>query len=208
MNFSTFFSNQARRPKGLFGRIVMRLVFDQGNAFLNSLVNDLMFVQADDRIIEIGSGTGKLIHRMAHNIDNGLIEGVDFSSAMVSIARKKNKYNIAKGRVKIVEGDFDTMPYEKEKYSKACSVNTLYFWPSPVNTAKKIVDILKPDGSLILAFEDIKQLEKRNLNQDVFTLYSKDEVKSLLIKAGFSNNVNIVSKKKGNLMFHCVVAKK
>jgi len=208
MNFSTFFSKQARRPEGLFGRIVMRIVFDQGNAFLNSLVNDLMSVKTDDRIIEIGSGTGKLIYKMAQNIDKGLIEGVDFSSAMVSIARKKNKNSIAKGRVKIVEGDFDKMPYEKEKYSKACSVNTLYFWPSPVHTAKKIADILKPNGKLILAFEDIEQLKQRKLNQEVFHLYSKDEVQDLLINAGFSNNVNIVSRKKGKSIFHCVVAKK
>ena len=206
MNFSTFFSKQARRPEGLFGRIVMRLVFDQGNAFLNSFVSDLMSVKTDDRIIEIGSGTGKLIYKMAQNIDKGLIEGVDFSSAMVSVARKKNKNSIAKGRVKIVEGDFDNMPYEKEKYSKACSVNTLYFWPSPVHTAKKIADILKPDGKLILAFEDIEQLKQRKLNQDVCHLYSKEEVQNLLINAGFSKDVSVISRKKGKSIFHCVAA--
>ena len=107
MDFSTFFSKQARKPEGLFGRIVMRIVFDKGNAFLNDFVNDLMSVQPDDHIIEIGSGTGKLINNMAKKIDKGLIEGIDFSSAMVSIARKKNKESIAKGKVKIVEGNFD-----------------------------------------------------------------------------------------------------
>ena len=208
MNFSTFFSKQARRPEGLFGRIVMRIVFDKGNAFLNNLVCDLMSVKSDDHIIEIGSGTGKLIYKMAQKIDKGHIDGVDFSSTMVSVARKRNKKNIAKGRVKILEGDFDSMPYEKEKYSKACSVNTLYFWPSPMHTAQKIAEILKPDGKLILAFEDIEQLKQRKLNQDVFHLYSKDEVQDLLINSGFSNDANIVSRVNGNLIFHCVVAKK
>ena len=208
MDFSTFFSKQARKPEGLFGNIVMRVVFDQGNAFLNDFVNDLMSVQTDDRIIEIGSGTGKLINRMAKKIDQGLIEGIDFSSAMVSIARKRNKKSIAKGRVKIVEGNFDEISYDKDSYTKACSVNTIYFWPSPVSTAWKIKEILKPDGELFLAFEDIEQLKQRKLNQNDFNFYSKDEVKNLLIKAGFSHNINIVSRKKGNLSFHCVVAKK
>jgi len=98
MNFSTFFSKQARRPEGLFGRIVMRTVFDQGNAFLNNFVNDLMSVQTDDRILEIGSGTGKLISKMALKIDNGLITGIDFSNEMVSIARKRNKKTLQKER--------------------------------------------------------------------------------------------------------------
>ena len=206
MNFSTFFSKQARRPEGLFGRIVMRMVFDQGNAFLNNFVNDLMSVQTDDRILEIGSGTGKLINKMALKINNGLIEGIDFSSEMVSIARKRNAENIAKEKVKIVEDNFDEISYKKDSFTKACSVNTLYFWPSPASTTKKLAEILKPGGKLILAFEDIEQLKQRNLNQDVFNLYSKDEVQDLLINTCFSHNVKIVSRKKGNLSFHCVAA--
>ena len=206
MNFSTFFSKQARRPEGLFGRIVMRMVFDQGNAFLNNFVNDLMSVQTDDRILEIGSGTGKLINKMALKIDNGLIEGIDFSSEMVSIARKRNEQNIAKEKVKIVEGNFDEISYEKDSFTKACSVNTLYFWPSPASTTKKLAEILKPGGKLILAFEDIEQLKQRKLNQEVFHLYSTDEVQKLLFNAGFSKDVSIVTRKKGESIFHCIVA--
>jgi ubiquinone/menaquinone biosynthesis C-methylase UbiE len=167
-----------------------------------------MSVQVDDRIIEIGFGTGKLIYRMAQQIENGLIEGVDFSKVMVSIARKRNKKNITNGKVKIIEGNFDEMPYEKESFTKACSINTLYFWPEPVQTAKKIVKILKPYGKLILAFEDIKQLKQRRLNQEVFHFYSEDEVENLLINAGFSKNVSIVSRKKGKSIFHCAIATK
>jgi ubiquinone/menaquinone biosynthesis C-methylase UbiE len=208
MNFSSFFSEQARRPDGLFGRMVMSIVFDRGNAFLNDFVNEQMSVQNNDRIIEIGFGTGKLIYKMAQQIDKGIIEGVDFSTVMVSIARKRNKKNITNGKVKILEGNFDEMPYEKESFTKACSINTLYFWPEPLHTAKKILRILKSDGKLILAFEDVEQLKQRKLNQDVFRFYSKGEVQDLLINAGFSKNVSIVSRKKGKSIFHCVVAKK
>ena len=98
------------------------------------------------------------------------------------------------------------MPYKKCSFSKACSVNTLYFWSNPEHTAKKIVKILKPEGRLILAFEDIEQMKHRKLDKNVFHLYTKDEVKNLLINAGFSSNVSIQSRKKGNSVFHCVVA--
>jgi len=208
MSFSSFFIEQARKPAGVFGRMVMSIVFDRGNSFLNGLVYDLMSVQENDRIIEIGFGTGKLISKMAKHIDSGLIEGVDFSSTMVSIAQKRNKYNVAEGKVKIVEGNFYEISYEKDWFTKACSVNTLYFWTKPELTARKIAEILIPDGKLLLAFEDIGQLEQRKLNQEVFRLYTKDEVRDLLVGAGFSKNVSIVSRKKGKLLFHCVVAKK
>lgn len=208
MSFSSFFSEQARRPQGLFGRIVMKVVFDQGNAFLNRFVCELISAQDNDHIVEIGSGTGKLISMIAGKMDTGWIEGIDFSHEMVSIARKKNRNKIAKGVVKIVEGDFDAIPFEKETYSKACSVNTLYFWPSPVHTLKKIAAILKPGGALYLAFEDIEQLKQRDLNPDVFHLYSTEEVKDLLTKSGFSGNIRIESRKKGSSFFYCVVAEK
>ena len=206
MSFSTYFSKQARKPSGIFGCIVMSMVFDRGNAFLNDFVYDLMSIQANDHVIEIGSGTGKFIKKMAKNIDNGFIEGVDFSNTMVSIAQRKNKNNIANGKVKIVEGNFDEMKYEKESYSKACSVNTLYFWNRPEYTVKKIAEILMPRGKLYLAFEDIEQLKKRNLNQKIFHLYTKDEVQNLLFNTALFKKVSTVSRNNGKSLFHCVVA--
>ncbi len=84
MNFSTFFSEQARKPSGLFGRLVMSNIFNIGNVRLNRFVNEILSVQENDHILEIGFGTGKLIYEMAKQIDQGLIEGVDFSSTMVT----------------------------------------------------------------------------------------------------------------------------
>jgi ubiquinone/menaquinone biosynthesis C-methylase UbiE len=138
MSFSIFFSKQARKPTGLFGRLVMSAIFDVGNARLNRFVNEVMSVRADDHILEIGFGTGRLIHKMAKQIDGGLIEGVDFSRTMVSIAKRRNRKHIAKGKVNIARGNFDEMPYKKEEFNKVCSVNTIYFWTDPAKTAKKI----------------------------------------------------------------------
>ncbi|MCP3873442.1 MAG: class I SAM-dependent methyltransferase [Desulfobacteraceae bacterium] len=208
MRFSTFFSKQARKPTGLFGRLVMSIVFNKGNANLNRFVNELLSVQENDHILEIGFGTGKLIYDMANQIDNGLIEGIDFSSTMVSMAQNRNKNHIALGKVKILKGNFDEIPFKKDSFNKACSVNTLYFWPEPENTAQKIADILKPGGKFLLAFEDIAQLEKKSLSNEVFRLYSKGEVKNLLIRSGFSGGVSIESRMIGTSVLHCVVAKK
>ena len=205
MSFSTFFSNQARKPTGLFGRLVMSVIFDVGNARLNRFVNEVMSVQEDDRILEIGFGTGKLIDEMAKQIDHGHIEGVDFSETMVSIAQKRNKKHIARGKVKIVRGNFDEMSFNKEGFNKICSVNTIYFWPEPEYTAKKIANILKTGGKFVAAFEDMAQLEQRRLNHEVFRLYSKDDVRKLLINAGFLPGVSIESRVFGSSVLNCAI---
>lgn len=208
MSFSSFFSKQARKPSGLFGRIVMSNIFDFGNSFLNRFVNELLSVQHGERVLDIGCGTGKLIYTMASQISDGNFEGIDFSETMISIAQKRNKKSIQTGHVKILKGNFDELPLQNEYYDKVCSINTIYFWPKPEITAQKIADIIKPGGIFIAGFEDMNQLRQRNLDADVFKIYSIEEVKNLFVKAGFLSDINIESRKKGKLAFHCVVARK
>jgi len=63
MSFSTFFSKQARKPTGIFGRFYMSRVFEKGNAELNALVYEALSIRENDHILEIGFGTGTLIKK-------------------------------------------------------------------------------------------------------------------------------------------------
>ena len=207
MDFSTFFSEQARKPSGIFGQVVMSAIFDIGNAFLNNFVGELLSVQSGDHILDMGCGTGKLISKLSNQVSDGYLEGIDFSSTMVSKAQRRNRKNIRLGRVKIIEGDFDQLSYKNKYFNKVTSVNTIYFWPQPEYTAKKIANILTPGGSFVVAFEDIKQLERRNLNKNIFKLYTANDVIDLLANSGFSTDISLKSKSRGNQAFHCVVAK-
>lgn len=207
MSISAFFSEQARRPSGWFGRIVMPIVFYRGNAFLNGFVNEILAVQPDDRVLEIGCGTGKLIKLMAKNIETGFIEGIDFSSVMMEIAQRRNKRHIARGTVTMVEANFDENTTEHRSFTKVCSVNTLYFWKNPEHTVQKVVNLLEPGGRFVVAFEDFDQLERRKLDMDVFQPYRKDDVRRLLTGCGFSRAC-IESRVKQKLLFHCTVATK
>jgi ubiquinone/menaquinone biosynthesis C-methylase UbiE len=208
MSLKTFFSEQARKPSGLFGRWVMCKIFDYGNAVLNDFMKELLSLKENDHVLEIGFGTGKLISEMAKQVNKGLIEGIDFSDVMVAIAEKKNKKYIAEGKVIIRQGDFEKIFYNENCFDKICSSNTVYFWPHPDTCIKKIFRILKPGGKLILAFEDIKQLEGRALNTDVFHFYHQDEIIKLLSHNGFSGNIKLFSRDIKSQRFHCAVAVK
>ena len=132
MNFKTFFSEQARKPSGLFGRWVMARIFDLGNAALNDLMREQLSLKDNDHVLEIGFGTGKLIFEMAKQVKKGLIEGIDLSDTMVAIAEKKNKKYIVQGRVIIRQGDFAKTDYRHNHFDKICSANTVYFWLFPI----------------------------------------------------------------------------
>lgn len=208
MHFKTFFSKQAGNPSGLFGRIIMSKIFDLGNAPLNRLMKEHLGLEENDHVLEIGFGTGKLLNEMPELMNKGLIEGIDISATMVRIAERKNKSFISQGKMILKQGDFETENYDENRFDKICSANTLYFWPAPEKTIQKIVKILKPNGKLILAFEDKKQLEKRSLNFDIFHAYGKTELKEMLLNNGFSKNIKMKSKKIKSNTFHCCIAEK
>jgi ubiquinone/menaquinone biosynthesis C-methylase UbiE len=208
MNFKTFFSEQARKPSGLFGRWVMSKIFDHGNVAINDFMKELLSLKENDHVLEIGFGTGKLIFEMAKRVNKGLIEGIDLSDAMVAIAEKKNKKYIAEGKVIIRQGDFEETTYSDNHFDKICSANTVYFWPHPDNYIKNILRILKPGGKLILAFEDIEQLESRPLSTNVFRFYQPDEIITLLSRNGFSGSIDMISREIKAQRYHCAVAVK
>ena len=208
MNFKTFFSEQARKPSGPFGRWVMSRIFDYGNVAINDFMKELLSLNENDHVLEIGFGTGKLIFEMANRMDKGLIEGIDLSDTMAAIAEKKNKKYIAEGKVIIRQGDFEETTYNDNNFDKICSANTVYFWPHPDNCIKNILRILKPGGKLILAFEDIEQLESRPLSTNVFRFYQPDEIITLLSRNGFSGSIDMISREIKSQRYHCAVAVK
>jgi len=171
-------------------------------------MKELLEVKGNDHVLEIGFGTGKLIYEMSKGITNGLIEGIDISDTMIDIARRRNRKPIQQGKVIIKQSGFEEIEYDDNRFDKICSSNTIYFWPEPGHIIKKIHRILKPDGTLILAFEDRKQLERRSLNPDVFRIYHEDEMKDILQRNGFSREICIRTLSRGANSFHCCLAVK
>lgn len=208
MIFSTYFSKQARKPTGIFGRFYMSRVFEKRNFELNSLTYDTLSIRENDHALEIGSGTGALIKEIADHLSNGLIEGVDFSKTMVALAQKKNRKHINNGKVKIHLGDFDEIPFDFNCFDKVFSVNTIYFWKNPNTSISKIYRILKPGGKMIIGFHDKDEMEKMPLNRDIFKYYSTHDIKELLSVHGSLNDIDIISKNGKQKTCYCAVGTK
>ncbi len=208
MGFKNYFSKQARKPSGIFGRLFMSKIFDIGNIFLNNFMKEMLTLEKTDHVLEIGFGTGKLISEMAVIVNKGLIEGIDFSDTMAAIAQKRNKKYIGKGKIIIKQGDFEKTSYNDNSFDKICSANTIYFWKHPDSYIKKINRILKPGGKLVLGFADKEYLQRKKLSRNIFQFYSKDDIEQLLKRNGFSNVIDIITREKGSQKCHCAIAMK
>lgn len=202
---SRFLSSQARKPTGVFGQYIMTKMFNKVNADLNSFVKETLSLKVSDSILEIGFGPGKLINEMARTTTEGIIEGIDFSEAMLKHANKVNKHYILNGKVKLQKGECSSLPYDNESFDKLCSTNTLYFWKEPDKYFREMFRVLKYGGKIVIGFRDDKQISSLNLSKEIFNSYSLDEVVGLLSNSGFSD-AHIVEKDGKPFLSYCAVA--
>ena len=208
MSFATFFSNQARKPTGLFGRFVASQIFKKGNAEMNAFIYDSLSISEDDHVLEIGFGPGELIHAMARRVDSGRVEGVDFSDTMLAIAQRRNRRQIKAGKVKLHLGDFDAMPFDGRRFDLILTVNTVYFWPQPEATIAKMADLLKPGGRLAIGFHEKADMQDSKLSRDVFRFYSTQDMQVLLATCGAFEDIEVISRKGKTKTLHCAFGTK
>ena len=52
------------------------------------------------------------------------------------------------------------MPYADGTFDKVCTVNTLYFWPSPLENVREMRRVMKPGGRLVVAFRSRESLQR------------------------------------------------
>jgi arsenite methyltransferase len=185
-----FLAAQLRQPSGLFGKFFMGDFLNKGNEKINHLTVELLDVKSTDRVLDIGFGGGVTIEQMVKTIDTGEIYGVDFSQAMVAEAKRKFKKLIQAGKVSIEFGDVSQLPFEPNTFDKVCTVNTIYFWNDTSVGLREIRRVLKKDGKLIIGIRSADKMKDLPFTQHNFKLYAPEDVKHLLVGAGF-NNISI-----------------
>ncbi|WP_309730909.1 class I SAM-dependent methyltransferase [Chamaesiphon sp. OTE_75_metabat_556] len=185
-----FLADQLRQPSGLFGKFFMGDFLNKGNEKINHLTVELLDVKPTDRVLDIGFGGGVTIEEMLKTIDTGKIHGVDFSQAMVDKAKRRFKKSIQAGKVSIEFGDVGQLPFEAKIFDKVCTVNTIYFWKDPLVSLREIRRVLKKGGKLIISIRSADKMKDLPFTQHDFKLYAPEDIKHLLVGAGF-NNISI-----------------
>jgi SAM-dependent methyltransferase len=185
MNLVKFIAAQLRQPSGFFGRHVMVHLLNRGNVPINSLALQVLRLTPEDHVLEVGFGGGDLIARMARVLIRGHVTGVDLSRDAVEFCAKRFERLIEAGTIDLHCANVEELPSDAGTFNKACTVNTIYFWPAPLVALAQIRRVLKEDGVLVVCFGPRTLMEKRRVMRHGFTLYDPEEVKALFTTAGF-----------------------
>ena len=108
-------------------------------------------VKEGETVLEIGFGTGHCLEEIAKRIgENGKAYGIDISSRMLDITRKRMEKKRLADTVELYCGDAMSMPYEDNMFDVVFMSFTLELFDTPEIPAvlKEIKRVLKPKGRL------------------------------------------------------------
>lgn len=153
-----FIDRHYKTPKGIIGMFIGEKMVRQHKTETNWSL-ELMNVQKGDRILELGCGAGFAIKLILEKDLAEEIVGLDISPTIIRSAKIRNKKAINEKRAKLVQADFNKLPFHNENFNTVFSIQTIYFWTDIAKTLSEIFRVLKPEGVVILTFSDGKEDE-------------------------------------------------
>jgi ubiquinone/menaquinone biosynthesis C-methylase UbiE len=148
----------------------------------------LMDLQAADRILDVGCGSGWLGRRLARLVPDGQVVGIDVSDEMV---RRAQQAGTDFANLTFLRGGVDRIPCESNSFTKVVSVESAYYWPEPASGLGEIIRVLAPGGSawiLINYYRDNPHCHQWGAHYTIPThLLSAEEWASLFREAGFAD---------------------
>lgn len=144
MNQRDFFDNIAKEWDN---------IIEVNEEKINTLLSKLD-IKENERVLDVGTGTGVLIAFIKKLNKNGYIRGVDLSNGMIEVARKKYKH--------IPNLDFEIIDVEneviKEKYNKIILYSMFPHLENKTKTIKTLVkNNLSENGKLMIAHSNSRE---------------------------------------------------
>jgi cyclopropane fatty-acyl-phospholipid synthase-like methyltransferase len=116
---------------------------------------ELLDVQPDDRVLEIGCGRGVAAALMCARLASGSLLGIDRSATAIGAARQRNAEHITTGRADFrVVALEDLDPSELGPVGKILAVNVNLFWTGPARRELALIaELLAPGGRFLLVYD-------------------------------------------------------
>lgn len=140
----------------------------------------------DDKILDLGCGTGWLSAILADKVPQGQVVGMDVADEMVRRARQRY---VDRVNMMFITAGAEDIPWDDIFFNKVVSVESAYYWPHLEQAFREIFRVLQPGGTvhiLINLFkENVYSHQWREKLAVQTHLLSADEWCSLLGQAGF-----------------------
>ena len=138
------------RPQGEAGALMLQGMNEHHKAVTEWGLSFFDY-QANDSILDIGCGGGATLQRLWQRVGpQGKVTGVDYSAVSVEQSRQFNAKEIASGKIAVVEGSVEALPFPNESFDKIVTVECFYFWPNPLENLREVLRVLRPQGKFLI----------------------------------------------------------
>lgn len=179
-----FVARQLSNPAGILG-VVFRHLMNRTNARLNAFALTNLAASRGDHVVEVGFGGGLLLPQLIDRAS--MVCGVDRSGQAISAATTRFAQAVREGRAAFQEGAIESLPFADGRFTKAISVNTIYFWKSLTAGFDELYRVLSPGGRVVIGFLPKEHMDKMNMPKDIFTSRTPEEVIAAMNRAGLTD---------------------
>lgn len=151
----TWIVSQFGRPHGAWGHLAGWIMARRpSNRQRNAWTVDRLNLAPGERVLEIGFGPGLALVRAARAVGpSGFVGGIDHSAAMLAQATRRNATAIAERRMDLRQATIERLPDFSVAFDAICAINTIDFWPDPVERLRELMALLTPGGRLAVTVQ-------------------------------------------------------
>jgi ubiquinone/menaquinone biosynthesis C-methylase UbiE len=114
----------------------------------------MLNLQDNDRVLDAGCGGGFFTGLLAERVPRGQVIGLDASPAFLDAAQSRLQLELADGRVRLVQGDVNDLPFEDGGVDCVFSVHSMQSYPSIPTVLAEFRRTLRPGGLLAILETD------------------------------------------------------
>jgi ubiquinone/menaquinone biosynthesis C-methylase UbiE len=108
------------------------------------------------RVLDVGTGPGRIAIRLAKLNPNLSIEAIDFSKNMLSMAERNARDEGVGERIRFSVGDAKQIPFPNHAFDLVVCHNMLHQLADPLITVREINRVTKPNGAILV--RDVRRL--------------------------------------------------
>ena len=162
-------------------------VYDQINPFIwneemRTAAIDLLDIERDDRVLDIGCGTGFATEGLLDRVDT--VYGLDQSPHQLEKAYEK--FGKRDGPVEFHLGDAERLPFRENTFDVVWSSGSIEYWPNPVDALEECRRVAKPGGQVLIVGPNYPNSSVfQRLADAIMLFYDEREADRMFREAGF-----------------------